>query len=104
MKKQFLKILRKSFRENVFSRDNNKCKICSSKSNLDAHHITDRHLLINDGYVISNGITLCDICHLKAEKFHMTDGVSWEKGFHPVDLYKIINSSIELVNLDLLKQ
>ena len=58
-KKQKLKALRKSFREQVLERDNHCCVFCDIKENLDAHHITDRHGLPADGYVTSNGITLC---------------------------------------------
>lgn len=94
--KQTLKMLRKAFRENVFSRDNHKCKICGKIENLDAHHITDRHLMPNDGYTIYNGITLCPVHHMNAEKYHMTAGKEWVVGFHPDDLYKMIGSSSQL--------
>jgi hypothetical protein len=65
---------------------------------LDAHHITDRSLMPNRGYVLENGITLCDdgteqSCHLKAELFHITGGENWLSGFHPDDLYARIGSS-----------
>jgi len=92
------KQVRENFRNSVFKRDGNKCKICGeSNSSLDAHHITDRNLFPNGGYTLYNGITLCQkTCHLKAEKYHITNGVEWEFGFHPNDLYKLINSSYEL--------
>jgi len=63
---------------------------------LDAHHITDRNDIINGGYVKENGITLCDTvngCHIKAEKYHITDGLEFVEGFHPYQLYDIIMSS-----------
>lgn len=92
------KKIRAQFREQVFSRDNNICKICKytpkDLSELDAHHITDRDLMPNGGYVIENGITLCPKCHIKAEEFHNT-GQSL-LGYSPEDLYKFINSSYEL--------
>jgi hypothetical protein len=91
--KQFLKNLRNAFRNSVFKRDKNKCVICGVKENLDAHHITDRHEMPNDGYVISNGISLCEIHHIEAEEFHMTGGQDWIKNMHPSDLYKLIGSS-----------
>ena len=94
--KQKLKSLRKAFREDVFSRDKHKCKICGKTENLDAHHITDRHLMPNDGYTPYNGITLCPEHHMKAEKFHMTGGKEWDVRFHPNDLYQMIGSSLEL--------
>lgn len=64
---------------------------------LDAHHITDRSEMPNGGYVKENGITLCkDDCHMKCEKFHISGGLEWNEGMHPDDLYKKINSSLEL--------
>ncbi len=47
----------------------------------------------NGGYVPENGIILCDKCHWKAEQFYISNGVRWEEGFHPNDLYAKINSS-----------
>jgi hypothetical protein len=37
-----------------------------------------------------------DSCHMKAEKFHISEGAEWEPGMHPEDLYKLIGSSKEL--------
>ncbi len=104
--------IRRSFREDVFDRDGYKCKWCgfgpiyeSTELTFDAHHVTDRHEMPNGGYVKENGITLCkydengleeNSCHMKAEKFHISEGVEWEEGMHPDDLYKMIGSSKEL--------
>jgi len=92
------KKIREIFRNDVLKRDKNKCRICGdSKSNLDAHHITDRHEMPSGGYVKENGITLCDKeggCHMKAEQYHIGNKV--EEGFMPDDLYKLINSSYEI--------
>lgn len=66
---------------------------------LDAHHITDRHEMPNGGYVLSNGITLCDRpdgCHMKAERWHSSGNREWVDGFHPDDLYETIGSSYEV--------
>lgn len=97
------KKIRQKFRDDVFKRDRCKCKTCgathleNTEEFLDAHHITDRTLMPNGGYVKENGISLCkDKCHMKAEKFHITEGQEWEEGFHPDDLYKMINSSKEI--------
>jgi hypothetical protein len=93
------KQLRDNFREAVFKRDNFECKKCGAKSTetlLDAHHIVDRHLMINGGYVVENGITLCnqkDGCHWKAEQLHRT-GISYPD-YSPDDLYALIGSSYE---------
>jgi len=95
------KVIRKMFRDAVFKRDGFRCAMCSVKSSkdkaekeLDAHHITDRKLMPNGGYVKENGISLCPDCHQKAEIFHST-GTALE-GFAPDDLYKKINSNYEL--------
>ena len=104
------KQIRANFRNAVFERDKHTCRCCNTKgisrqdgetpnldgksaAFLDAHHITDRSEMPNGGYVEENGITVCDACHLKAEKFHSTSGESWKEGFHPDDLYVIIGSS-----------
>lgn len=97
------KDVRKKFRDDVYKRDNYTCRHCHNKYTaetaqefLDAHHITDRSDMPNGGYVKENGISLCkDDCHMKAEKFHISDGKEWEPGMHPDDLYKIIGSSYE---------
>lgn len=86
------KDIRKNFRNAVFKRDKNKCVFCSSIENLNAHHITDRNEIPNGGYVLENGITVCEKCHLECEQFHISKGKTWIKGKHPDDLYKIIGS------------
>ncbi len=94
------KDIRLNFRKSVFSRDNWTCQVCgkrhTSEDTLNAHHITDRSKMPNGGYIKENGITVCeDGCHMKCEKFHISDGVEWEEGLHPDDLYKKIKSSKE---------
>ena len=82
--------VRDNFRNDVFKRDGFKCRVCGrSDVKLDAHHITNRNLLPNGGYVKENGISLCDTedgCHIQAEI-----GLLEEK-----ELYKLINSNYEL--------
>lgn len=105
------KLIRRKFKEDTFDRDGYCCKWCgngpvyeATDAVFDAHHITDRNEMPNGGYVKENGITLCkynvdgeeDSCHMKAEKFHITEGAEWEEGMHPDDLYKLIGSSKEL--------
>ena len=87
--------VRECFRSAVFKRDGHKCCFCSITENLDAHHITDRGLMPNGGYVLSNGITLCSEHHLLAEQFHITNGQSPAPGFTPEELYKRVESSYE---------
>lgn len=94
------KLIRKNFRDACYKRDGFRCAMCGMKSSkdkaeeeLDAHHITNPKEIINGGYVYQNGISLCPICHQKAEVFHST-GMA-HPGYAPDDLYKVIKSSYE---------
>jgi predicted restriction endonuclease len=93
------KIVRETFRETVFERDNHACKCCGDTDDLAAHHITDRTLMPNGGYHMTNGITLCPSCHNDAEMFHVSDGEEWMADMHPNDLYKLIDSDYETAYL-----
>lgn len=93
------KRIRQQFRDSVFSRDGHKCRGCgwtvfNEDVKLDAHHITDRNLMPNGGYVKENGISLCPGCHEKAEVFHSTGTAL--PGWSPSDLYQVIGSTYEL--------
>lgn len=106
------KEIRRKFRDDTFDRDGYCCKWCGNgpvyefpEAVFDAHHISDRHDMPGGGYVKENGITLCKYnedgteegsCHMKAEKFHISDHLDWEPGMHPDDLYSKIHSSREL--------
>lgn len=94
------KDVRRIFRDEVFTRDKNTCKVCGEVreiSLLDAHHITDRNEIISGGYVKENGITVCKSdCHNMVEAFHISQGEEWNEGLHPDDLYRMIGSSKEL--------
>ena len=91
-KKKF--VVREVFREAVFTRDRNRCRVCGARDRvLDAHHITDRHDMPNGGYVQENGISLCPECHRKAEDWHAL-GIG-NRNYHPDELYKLIGSSKE---------
>jgi hypothetical protein len=98
------KEVRAAFRYAVFGRAKYRCECCGTPGHdrqeeggkgvaLDAHHITDRHEFPNGGYVLENGISVCDECHLKAEAYHMN--VEPEPGFWPDELYQKIGSSYE---------
>jgi len=89
------KEIRAIFRDTVFMRDGHKCKMCGSTEDLAAHHITDRTLMPNGGYVQANGITVCPPCHERAEQFHITGGEKYDEGWSPTDLYIVIGSSLE---------
>jgi 5-methylcytosine-specific restriction endonuclease McrA len=87
---------RENFRNVVFERDKHKCVTCGvSNVPLDAHHIMDRNEMPNGGYVKENGISLCYSCHLKAEKYHISNKTEFEPGYHPADLYRMIKSDYE---------
>jgi 5-methylcytosine-specific restriction endonuclease McrA len=94
------KQVRTLFRDACYKRDGYRCAMCYFKSSpdnaqedLDAHHITDRRLMPNGGYVKENGISLCAECHKKAEQYHET-GIAFP-GYAPEDLYKKIKSTLE---------
>lgn len=91
--------IRENFRNEVFKRDGNKCKICGSTYELDPHHIEDRNYMPNGGYIKENGIALCggeNGCHMKAERYHISNGKDWVEGFHPMELFKLIGSNLGL--------
>jgi 5-methylcytosine-specific restriction endonuclease McrA len=92
MTKVQLKELRRAFREAVFARDNNVCRKCGQPAS-DPHHIIDRSEIVNGGYVVQNGISLCADCHLKAEAQHSTGTPIL--GYSRADLFEIIGSSEE---------
>ncbi len=58
---------RQEFRKKVFNRDNHKCVVCGKKGQ-DAHHILERRLFTNGGYIPDNGVTVCSKCHIKSEQ------------------------------------
>lgn len=87
--------IRDAFRTAVFERDGWRCKVCGRfGSSLDAHHITPRERMPAGGYVVENGITLCDRafgCHYKAEQ--AIDAALGD--FCPGALYALVGSSYE---------
>jgi len=58
---------RDEFRESVLSRDKGICVTCLLPATA-AHHIIDRALFEDGGYYLDNGASLCDDCHIRAEK------------------------------------
>lgn len=86
-------LVRIKFAEAVFKRDGHKCKFCDRTDELDAHHITNRDDMPKGGYVAANGITLCPVHHMMAERWHISGGTEWEPGMAPTDLYNRIGSS-----------
>jgi hypothetical protein len=86
------KRVRSAFRSAVFARDGHRCVMCGGPA-VDPHHITDRSLMPNGGYVVENGVSLCAPCHELAEYFHVL-GEAYP-GYSPADLYDRIGSSYE---------
>lgn len=63
----------KQWRRDVFERDGYTCQHCGDNKggNLNAHHLDSYHWCKERRLDISNGVTLCDICH---SDFHDANG------------------------------
>lgn len=55
----------KTWANRIKSNANNKCEMCGSDKNLEAHHIIEWQYSISGRYDISNGKCLCKKCHKK---------------------------------------
>ena len=55
----------KEWRRLVFTRDNHTCTTCGSKERIHPHHIESFAKNIGLRFIVSNGITLCELCHGK---------------------------------------
>ena len=93
---------RAAFRDAVYKAAGYRCQgprcrvqatAATARDILDAHHITSRKVVVNEGYVRENGIALCVICHVHAECVEQGRGT--HDGFEPANLYKVIGSSLE---------
>ena len=64
---------RQEFKESVFAVTKGKCCVpgCNCDA-VDAHHILNRHLWDNSGYILSNGAALCEKHHMDAETGFIT--------------------------------
>lgn len=60
-------LTRDDFREATFLRDDHRCVVCGAPA-VDAHHILERRLWADGGYLLDNGASLCASHHLAAEK------------------------------------
>ena len=74
-------------------RDAWRCVVCGATEKLDAHHVTPREEMPAGGYVAENGASLCEPCHVKAERYPSTGPHS------PEGLYRAIGSSRRLADL-----
>lgn len=66
-----MKNQRDEFKARVFERDNGRCVACGDPA-ADAHHIIDRSLWADGGYLMDNLVSLCSTCHLNAETTELT--------------------------------
>jgi 5-methylcytosine-specific restriction endonuclease McrA len=84
------KSVRNAFRDALFERDGYTCRMCG-EGGVDPHHIINRSLFPNGGYVIENGILLCSKCHKRAEAWSecINDDL-----YSPAKLYEMIGSSL----------
>lgn len=57
---------RSEFKGAVFARDHQRCVACGCPA-VDAHHIMQRKLFPDGGYLLDNGVSLCSGCHVLAE-------------------------------------
>ena len=67
-------LTRDEFRQQCLERDGHKCVVCTSTEKLSVHHIIERRLFEDGGYYVDNGATLCDPCHIEAEKTDLPCG------------------------------
>ena len=60
----------RNWRRKVFKRDNYTCQECKKRGgNIFAHHKKDFALYQNLRFKVSNGITLCLLCHKKTDSY-----------------------------------
>lgn len=59
----------KQWRLEVFKRDNFICTKCGSKKDIEAHHIKEQSKYPSLRFDVSNGLTLCHICHKKTDNY-----------------------------------
>lgn len=70
---------RKSFRSEVFSRDSHNCVVpwCKNKAD-DTHHIIERSLWGEGGYITENGVSVCNKHHKYAEENDIPPQAFWK--------------------------
>lgn len=59
-------LTREAFQAQVFARSAGRCVLCPAMA-VDAHHILDRKLFSDGGYVLINGAAVCAQCHWACE-------------------------------------
>lgn len=74
----------------ITKRDGYKCKVCGSSDNVGVSSIIPRF-----GYNIFNALLLCKYCNKLFAYYWQTNCKDYSEGYHPDDLYKLINSNKE---------
>lgn len=59
------------FRREVLARDGSNCVVCKKRADT-VHHILDRRLFPDGGYDATNGVSLCEEHHWRAESTFLT--------------------------------
>lgn len=59
--------IRQTAREETFARDGGRCVLCGAPAQ-DAHHIIERRLWPDGGYILDNLASVCANCHLLCEQ------------------------------------
>ena len=62
----------KEWRKSVFIRDNYTCQHCGDKKEIQAHHIEEWAKCEEKRFELSNGVTLCIVCHGKVHNRDFT--------------------------------
>ena len=57
---------RKAFRDAVLRRSDGRCVFCGAPA-VDAHHVIERKLFPDGGYVLENGAAVCENDHWRCE-------------------------------------
>ncbi len=62
----------RQWRKKVYERDNYTCRKCGVQGgNIHAHHLKSLRSYPELAYIVSNGITLCSVCHGKMTVIEM---------------------------------
>lgn len=93
----------KYWKKEVFERDGYQCQCCGDKSggNLSAHHIVNFSSNTLLRYDISNGVTLCELCHSPSKygSFHHTYGTKYNDGEELEEYIEWYKSDVENIGL-----
>ena len=57
---------RSAFHTAVLARSGGRCVLCAAPA-TEAHHILERKLFADGGYVLNNGAAVCNPCHIRCE-------------------------------------